>query len=71
MRSNNRHYLLGVHPLFFMAVKMALAALGIALLWRYRHNSPAVVGIFAAFILYYIIVVSFHLNTAGALIGML
>jgi hypothetical protein len=64
-------HLLNMHPLLFMVVKMTLTALGIVLLWRYRHNRLAVVGIFAAFIIYYVIVVSFHLSTAGALIGTL
>jgi cytochrome bd-type quinol oxidase subunit 2 len=64
-------YVLSSHPLLFMVIKMALTALGIALLWRYRRNSLAVVEIFAAFIIYYVIVVSFHLSTAGALIGTL
>ena len=64
-------YLIWLHPLAFMAVKIVLVALSCVLLYRLRRNQLAVVGIFVAFIVYYAIVVGLHLSTAGVLIAYL
>ncbi len=45
--------LLGIHPIIFVAVKLLLVALGSYLLWRYRRQRMAVIGIFGLFIVYY------------------
>ena len=49
------------HPLGFVAVKLALVSLGTLLLWRQRRRPSAVVGIFAAFLAYYFLLV-YHLE---------
>ena len=45
--------LLGIHPVVFVAVKLLLVALASVLLWRYRRQRVAVIGIFGLFIVYY------------------
>jgi len=53
--------LLGIHPVVFTAVKLLLVALGSYLLWRYRRQRAAVIGIFALFIVYYwLLIVHLH-----------
>jgi len=49
------------HPLAFVAVKLTLVSLGTLLLWRHRRRPSAVVGIFAAFLAYYFLLV-YHLE---------
>ena len=49
------------HPLRFVTVKLALVSLGSGLLWRLRRNPLAVIGIFAAFLGYYFLLV-YHLE---------
>ena len=46
-------HLLGIHPIVFVTVKLLLVALGSFLLFRYRRQRMAVVGIFGLFIVYY------------------
>ncbi len=46
-------YLVEHSPLLFIAVKFALVLAGVIVLWRYRYNRFAVVGIFIAFLVYY------------------
>ncbi|MCO4764241.1 MAG: hypothetical protein KC502_22200 [Myxococcales bacterium] len=49
------------HPVAFVAVKTALVSLGSGLLWRLRRSPLAVIGIFAAFLGYYFLLI-YHLN---------
>jgi hypothetical protein len=49
------------YPVFFVIVKVALVALGTALLWRFRNRRFAVIGIFLVFLVYYYILL-YHLN---------
>ena len=62
-------YLIRLHPSIFMGIKILLMALGITLLWRNRERALAVIGIFISFIVYYAILVGFHLHAAGILIS--
>ena len=55
-------------PVPFMLGKLALVSLGVLLLWRLRHRSAAVVGIFIGFIAYYAILVQ-HLGQVGWLLA--
>jgi len=48
-------------PVLFVVTKMSLVALGSLLLWRNRHRASAVVAIFAAFIVYYLLLL-YHLQ---------
>lgn len=50
-----------LHPLGFVLVKLALVSLGSGLLWRLRQNPLAVIGIFAAFLGYYFLLI-YHLK---------
>ena len=50
-------HLIEVDPVVFMAVKLALVALGSFLLWRLRYKRAAVVAIFVLFMVYYGILV--------------
>jgi hypothetical protein len=58
------------HALLFVAGKLALVSLGTLLLWRKREHALAVVGIFAAFLAYYFILL-FHLRFASHLLSQL
>jgi len=58
------------HALLFVTGKLALVSLGTALLWRMREHGLAVVGIFAAFLAYYFILL-FHLSFASHLLSQL
>jgi hypothetical protein len=49
------------HPITFVVLKMALVALGSALLWRYRHRPLAVVAVFLILIAYYAVLLT-HVN---------
>ncbi len=55
------------HALLFISAKLALVSLGTWLLWRYRRRPLAVVGVFAAFLVYYGILL-YHLSFASFLI---
>jgi len=48
------------HPVLFVLVKTTLVGLASVLLWRLRTRPIAVVGIFAAFLIYYALLV-YHL----------
>jgi hypothetical protein len=56
------------HPVAFVVLKTALVLLATVLLWRYRQRPLAVIGLFAAFILYYWITVH-HLWSSTRLLG--
>lgn len=58
------------HAVLFVLGKLGLVSLGSALLWRMRKSPLAVVGIFIAFLAYYILLL-YHLRFAGLLIGQL
>jgi len=52
------------HPVRFVLVKFALVLLGSTLLWRFRKRAFSVVGIFAAFLIYYYVLI-YHLSAAN------
>lgn len=56
------------HELVFVLVKLALVGMGAWVLWRSRRSPLAVVAIFAAFVVYYGILVH-HLQYASGLVG--
>lgn len=56
--------------LLFVVCKIALVVLGSTLLWRYRRTPLAVLGIFAAFLVYYAVLLM-HLRFASLLVGQL
>ena len=56
------------HGFLFVVSKISLVILGTTLLWRYRTRPLAVIGIFAAFLVYYEVVL-IHLSFASLLIG--
>lgn len=58
------------HGLLFVVSKITLVFLGTTLLWRYRTRPLAVLGIFAAFMVYYGLLLV-HLSFASMLIGQL
>ena len=58
------------HALLFVASKLTLVFLGTAMLWRHRREPLAVVGIFAAFLVYYAVLV-YHLSFASILLQQL
>ena len=62
--------LVNEHALLFVLVKLALVGMGCWLLWRRRESPLAVVGIFAAFVTYYLILL-YHVDYASGLIGLL
>ncbi len=39
-------YLIGIHPVLFMATKLLLVSLGILLIWRFRDRSLAVASLY-------------------------
>jgi len=49
--------LIDIEPVFFMVAKLLLVALGSFLLWRFRRQRAAVIGLFVLFIAYYFILV--------------
>jgi hypothetical protein len=55
-------------PVMFSVVKLSLVALGSLLLWRYRFRPLAVVGIFVAFIVYYLVLL-YHIGFLSLVIG--
>ena len=56
------------HPVGFAAAKLGLVGLSSLLMWRLRHRPLAVVGIFATFLLYYLVLLH-HLDFLGMIIG--
>jgi len=56
------------HPVWFVVVKLALVYLGSFLLWRSRHRTAAVIGIFVAFLAYYSVLL-YHLHFYGLLLS--
>jgi hypothetical protein len=51
----------------FFAVKLGLVGMGSWLLWRRRENPTAVVSIFIAFFVYYLVLL-YHLQYAATLV---
>lgn len=49
------------HPMGFVLVKLALVSLGSVFLWRLRRRPLAVVAIFGAFLIYYLVLL-YHLQ---------
>jgi hypothetical protein len=58
------------HTVLFMVVKLVLVSLGSILLWRYRMQPLAVVGLFFVFLAYYYILL-YHLSFLRLLKGFL
>ena len=56
------------HGFLFVVSKISIVILGTKLLWRYRTRPLAVFGIFAAFLVYYEVLL-IHLSFASLLIG--
>ena len=48
-------------PVLFALAKTTLVSLGCVLLWRQRHRPVAVIGIFAGFMVYYLLAL-YHLH---------
>lgn len=59
--------LVNEHALAFFAVKLGLVGMGSWLLWSRRENPTAVVSIFIAFLVYYLVLL-FHLQYAATLV---
>lgn len=55
-------------PVLFVAAKLGLVGLASALLWRLRARPLAVVAIFAAFLLYYLLLL-WHVGFLALLVG--
>lgn len=55
-------------PIAFFVVKFALVSLGSLFLWRCRERPLAVVAIFTAFLLYYLVLLH-HLRFSSLLMG--
>ena len=58
------------YPILFALVKVTLVGLGSILLWRNRDRPLAVIGIFAAFLAYYLVFL-YHVGYLSLLIGTL
>lgn len=58
------------HAFLFVMSKLVLVFLGSWMLWRHRHRPLAVMGIFAAFMVYYAVLV-YHLRFASILLQQL
>jgi hypothetical protein len=58
------------HAVGFVVVKLSLVSLGSLLLWRRRNHPEAVIGIFAAFLVYYLVLLH-HLAYSSLLIRQL
>jgi hypothetical protein len=55
------------HAVLFVSVKLGLVSAGSWLLWEYRRQPTAVVGIFVAFVVYYLVLLH-HLQFASRLV---
>lgn len=62
--------LVNQHAVGFVAIKLALVSLGSWLLWHRRERPLAVVAIFAAFLLYYLVLL-YHVQYASGLVQQL
>lgn len=62
--------LVNEHEVGFIAVKLGLVGLGSLLLWRRRRRPIAVIGIFTAFLAYYLVLL-YHLNYASGIVRQL
>ncbi|HXV37688.1 MAG TPA: DUF5658 family protein [Myxococcota bacterium] len=62
--------IVGEHPVAFAAIKLGLVAGGSYLLWRYRYRPLAVIGIFAAFLVYYLLLL-YHVGYLSLVVGTL
>jgi hypothetical protein len=58
------------HPVAFAVVKLGLVAGGSFLLWHYRRRPLAVVGIFVAFFVYYLLLL-YHIGYLSLVVGTL
>lgn len=58
------------HAVLFVVSKLSVVMLSTLLLWRLRSRALAVIGIFAAFLVYYGILL-YHLSFASFLLGQL
>jgi hypothetical protein len=58
------------YPVLFTSVKLGLVGGGSWLLWQYRVRPLAVVGIFAAFLIYYALLL-YHIGYLSLIIGTL
>ncbi len=58
------------HPVVFAIVKLGLVAFGSLLLWHYRFRPLAVIGIFTAFLVYYLLLL-YHIGFLSLVIGAL
>ncbi len=56
------------HPVLFSLAKLTLVALGSLLLWTHRQHAVAVVGIFVAFVAYYLLFL-YHLGYLSLIVG--
>ena len=54
------------HALLFVSVKLTLVSAGSWVLWEHRRQPAAVVGIFLAFVVYYLVLLH-HLQFASHL----
>ena len=59
--------LVNEHAVGFVATKLCLVNLGSWLLWQYRDRPLAVIAIFIAFMLYYLVLL-YHLQYASGLV---
>ena len=62
--------LVNEHAVTFVATKLGLVSLGSWVLWRRRNRPLAVVAIFIAFVLYYLVLL-YHLQYASGLVRQL
>jgi hypothetical protein len=58
------------HPVVFLIIKLGLVAFGSLLLWHYRFRPLAVIGIFTAFLVYYLLFL-YHIGFLSLVIGAL
>ena len=59
--------LVNEHALLFVTIKLGLVSLGSWLLWQRREHAGAVIGIFAAFVVYYLVLL-YHLQFSSLLV---
>lgn len=58
------------HPVAFVLAKLSLVSLGSLLLWRQRHRPLAVIAIFVAFLVYYLLLL-IHIDYLSWVLGIL
>ena len=59
--------LLARSPAAFIIIKLVLVAMGSYLLWRYRRQRAAVIGLFLLFIAYYVLLV-YHFSAIATVV---